>query len=133
MHKLPRLVKHIPGAFHRIGIDFEERCNGRGAISPNTLLANRIIAASTEDNVRPRGLCPIAVSPDDREVGELGAALVIDHRKGQIHFSQQDIITPANHGWLNLGTATDRGLELSPNWRKFADSIGGNPSDRAER
>lgn len=77
-----------------------------------SLLKERIIIASTEDNVRPNGMSPVSIAPSDTEVGEMGARIIAKHRKDKESLGRQDIGTPINHTIINRTTANQQGLEI---------------------
>jgi ABC-type uncharacterized transport system substrate-binding protein len=87
------------------------------------LLKQRTVVASTEDNVKPRGLAIAAVAPEDRKIGELGADILIKHLTKHEKLGGMDIVIPEYNYFINVDTAKDKRIEFSPAAIKGATTI----------
>jgi ABC-type uncharacterized transport system substrate-binding protein len=77
-----------------------------------TLLAQRIIIASTVQNVRERGLSPVGISTDDMQIGKIGAELIFQNIQNNIPLNSMNIVTPPCDIYINCRNAQTKGLQI---------------------
>jgi hypothetical protein len=81
-----------------------ETCKGRA------MLSQRLAIATTRDNVA-FGHTAVGVSVDDREIGRLGAELLLQHHAGQcgvgakVNLGSQPVLVPEFRYWIHEGVA----------------------------
>ena len=85
------------------------------------ILHNRIVATSTRDNVEADNLAAVGVSSSDKEIGEAGAALLMNDLLKVKPLRNADVAVPPLHHWVNCRNAARLNLVLAPEVIQSAD------------
>jgi ABC-type uncharacterized transport system substrate-binding protein len=82
--------------------------------SASSLLKDRLIVCTTRPNVEAPNLTVAGVAPDDRQIGCLGAKILIDHALGKTQLGSVDVESPSFSYWINSETAKFHGVTFPP-------------------
>jgi hypothetical protein len=86
------------------------------------LLKQRLVVATTRGNVQGPGLAALGVGADDREIGDLGAEIVLRHMNTKsLHLGSLDVVIPPLQCWINNKTVRQIGVQLDSGIRAGAE------------